>query len=85
MSAEKLREQRIKQVTAFAGRVARNQITEAEKAFAPLGTGDAETAALLWEAYIAHMVGRLFSIVGTINATAILRAAITGAGETHDH
>jgi len=79
------REQRLKQVTGFATRFARNQISEAEQVFRPIADGDEELSQLLWESYVAHVAGRLFGLVGTVNAVAILRAALATHENAHDH
>lgn len=86
MSTDNLREQRLKRVTGFAARLARNQINEAIESFAPLGEdGDDELSAALWGAYVGHVAGRLTGILGRARAHAIIQELLTTTEKCHDH
>ena len=85
MSKETFREQRLKHVTGFATRLARNQINEAEKVFAPIAEGDDELCGMMWGAYVGHVAGRLAGMIGRPKALAILHELLTTYEKSHDH
>lgn len=85
MSTDKLREERIKHVTAFTTRYARSQITEAERAFAPIATEDDELRGILWGAYVGHIAGRMRGLIGRTRTIALLEELLLCAEQSHDH
>jgi hypothetical protein len=86
LSTDKLRDERIKTVTGFTSRFARNQITEAEKAFARIAPDDDELRGILWGAYVGHIAGRLRGLIGRTRTIALLEELLLCAGENqHDH
>jgi len=85
LSTDKLRDERIKHVTAFTARYARNQINEAEKAFAPIAPDDDELRGALWGAYVGHVAGRMRGLIGRTRTIALLEELLLCAEESHDH
>lgn len=77
-------EQRLKQITGFATRLARVHINEAELNFKPLVEGDDEALGIVWGAYIGHMAGRLSGLLGHARAHAIIHELLA-TYEKHRH
>ena len=77
-------EQRLKQITGFATRLARRQTDEAELNFKPLIEGDDEMLSLVWATYIGHVAGRLSGLLGHGRAHAIIQELLS-TYEKHRH